>query len=74
VEASQQAWRPNNPWHELYTDIKRRHGKSNPRQGRRRAQGPDRRLAHPLLPAAVQAQRTTRDRPCPGKLSIRLAT
>ena len=30
VEASQQAWRPNNPWHELYTDIKRRHGKANP--------------------------------------------
>jgi transposase len=30
VEAAQQAWRPNNPWHELYTDIKRRHGKSNP--------------------------------------------
>jgi transposase len=30
VEAAQQAWRPNNPWHELYSDIKRRHGKSNP--------------------------------------------
>ncbi|MFQ5427116.1 MAG: IS110 family transposase, partial [Gaiellales bacterium] len=30
VEASQQAWRPNNPWHTLYTDIKHRHGKSNP--------------------------------------------
>lgn len=30
VEAAQQAWRPTNPWHELYTDIKRRHGKSNP--------------------------------------------
>ena len=30
VEASQQAWRPNNPWHELYSDIKRRHGKANP--------------------------------------------
>jgi transposase len=30
VEASQQAWRPTNPWHQLYTDIKRRHGKSNP--------------------------------------------
>jgi len=32
VEAAQQAWRPNNPWHELYTDIKRRHGKANPAQ------------------------------------------
>jgi transposase len=30
VEAAQQAWRPNNPWHGLYTDIKRRHGKANP--------------------------------------------
>lgn len=30
VEAAQQAWRPNNPWHALYTDIKRRHAKSNP--------------------------------------------
>src|SRR4051812_25182823 len=30
VEASQQAWRPNNPWHRLYTDTKHRHGKSNP--------------------------------------------
>ena len=30
VEAAQQAWRPTNPWHELYTDIKRRHGKANP--------------------------------------------
>jgi transposase len=30
VEASQHAWRPNNPWHQLYTDIKRRHGKANP--------------------------------------------
>ena len=30
VEAAQQAWRPTSPWHQLYTDIKRRHGKSNP--------------------------------------------
>jgi len=30
VEAAQQAWRPSNPWHELYDDIKRRHGKANP--------------------------------------------
>jgi transposase len=30
VEAAQQAWRPSNPWHELYVDIKRRHGKPNP--------------------------------------------
>jgi transposase len=30
VEAAQQAWRPTNPWHRLYTDTKTRHGKSNP--------------------------------------------
>jgi transposase len=30
VEAAQQAWRPNNPWHELYLDVKQRHGKANP--------------------------------------------
>jgi transposase len=30
VEAAQQAWRPSNPWHELYADIKRRHAKANP--------------------------------------------
>jgi transposase len=30
VEAAQQAWRPRNPWHELYADVKRRHGKANP--------------------------------------------
>jgi transposase len=30
VEAAQQAWRPTNPWHQLYADVKHRHGKSNP--------------------------------------------
>jgi transposase len=30
VEAAQQAWRPHNPWHPLYSDVKRRHGKANP--------------------------------------------
>jgi transposase len=30
VEAAQQAWRPTNPWHPLYADITRRHGKPNP--------------------------------------------
>ncbi len=30
VEAAQQAWRPANPWHRLYTDTKTRHGKANP--------------------------------------------
>lgn len=30
VEAAQQAWRPTNPWHRLYTDTKARHSKANP--------------------------------------------
>jgi len=30
VEAAQQAWRANNPWHALYARTKQRHGKSNP--------------------------------------------
>jgi transposase len=30
VEAAQPAWRPSNPWHELYTDVKQRTGKANP--------------------------------------------
>jgi len=67
VEASQQAWRPNNVARALHRhQAPPRQGQ--PRQGRRRPQGPDRRLARPRTPAAVQAQRTTRDRSCPGKL------
>src|SRR3954470_13586447 len=31
IEAAQQAWRPNNPWHQLYLDVKQRcAGKGNP--------------------------------------------
>jgi transposase len=31
IEAAQQAWRPNNPWHQLYLDVKQRcGGKGNP--------------------------------------------
>jgi transposase len=31
IEAAQQAWRPNNPWHQLYVDVKARcGGKGNP--------------------------------------------
>jgi transposase len=31
IEAAQQAWRPNNPWHELYLDVKKHcGGKGNP--------------------------------------------
>jgi transposase len=31
IEAAQQAWRPNNPWHDLYLEVKKRcGGKGNP--------------------------------------------
>jgi len=31
IEAAQQAWRPSNPWHQLYLDVKQRcGGKGNP--------------------------------------------
>jgi hypothetical protein len=31
IEAAQQAWRPNNPWNQLYLDVKQRCGaKGNP--------------------------------------------
>jgi len=31
IEAAQQAWRPSNPWHQLYVDVKQRcDGKGNP--------------------------------------------
>ena len=29
VEAAQHAWRPQNPWHRLYVDVRRRHGHGN---------------------------------------------
>ena len=28
VEAAQHAWRPTNPWHQLYTDVAKRAGKN----------------------------------------------
>ena len=68
VEASQHAWRPTTPWNPLYGDIKRRHGKANPGQVRRRAQGPHRQLARPLPQRAVRTERRARHRSCPGKL------
>jgi transposase len=29
VEAAQHAWRPQNPWHRLYVDVRKRHGHGN---------------------------------------------
>lgn len=74
VEAAQHGWRPSNPWHELYTDIKRRHGKANPAKAA---------VARKILVAAWHilslqqpfkpgASRATD--PVPASSSIRLAT
>ncbi len=73
VEAAQQAWRPSNPWHPLYTDIKHRHGKANPAKAA---------VARKVLIAAwhvlsleqpfkLSASRATQ--PVPASSSIRLA-
>ena len=73
IEAAQQAWRPNNPWHPLYLDVKARcGGKGQPREGRRRVQGSHRGMAraraaaalHPFAPAR-------RGSSCPGELQLR---
>ena len=73
VEAAQQAWRPNNPWHRLYTDTKKRHGKSNPAKAA---------VARKILIAAwhvlslqqpFKASATGGADPAPASSSIRLA-
>ena len=69
VEAAQHAWRPTNPWHQLYTDLAAAR-RQEPGQVRRRAQGPDRRLARPLAPATLQARRAATARSCLGKLPL----
>ena len=69
VEAAQHAWRPDQP---LAPALHRRRQarRQEPRQVRRRAQDPDRRLARPLAPAALQARRATPAPPCLGKLPL----
>ena len=53
IEAAQQAWRPNNPWNQLYIDVKQRcGGKGNP------AKAPA-----PAAKAAVTALLTKNKRP-----------
>jgi transposase len=37
VEAAQHAWRPQNPWHRLYVDVRKRHGHATPPSPRSRA-------------------------------------
>jgi transposase len=73
IEAAQHAWRPTNPWHRLYTDTKRRHGKTNPAKTA---------IAREVLIAAWHVlslqepfKRHATDSPkiCPGKLPDYLA-
>ena len=73
VEASQHAWRPSNPWHELYSEIKRRHGKANPAKAAvaRKILIASWHILHrnqPFKPAAPRAAD-----PVPASSSIRLA-
>ena len=68
VEAAHQSWRPSNPWHELDTDLTKRHGK-NPAKSAR-PQDPDRRLARALTRPALQAQPPPRHDSCLGKLPL----
>jgi hypothetical protein len=73
VEAARQAWRPTHPWHELYSDIKRRHGTAIPAKA-----AVARKIfiaSWPSCPAisrsSPSAPRATD--PVPGSSSIRLA-
>jgi len=73
IEAAQQAWRPNNPWHQLYLDVKGRcGGKGQPRQGRRRPQSPHRGMARARTPTVLDAfAPARRASSCPGELQLR---
>jgi hypothetical protein len=73
IEAAQQAWRPNNPWQSA---LPRRQGalrrQGQPRQGRRRAQGPNRQLARAIPPAALHSFAPARcGSSCSGELQLR---
>jgi hypothetical protein len=61
VEAAQHASRPSNPWNQLHQPGRPK--REEPRQVRRRAQDPDRRLARRFAPATVQARRAPRPTP-----------
>jgi transposase len=62
VEAAQPAWRPSNPWHQLYANLVER--RQEPGQGRRRAQDPDRRPGTSSRAKTLQARRAAPARSC----------
>lgn len=70
VEAAQAAWRPSNPWHRLYTDVKKRTGKANPAKAAVCAQSLDRLLARAQPRRTVQAEPHPAHRSCPGQLQL----
>ena len=70
VEAAQHAWRPPATPAAPALHRRRQTRRQEPRQVRRRPQDPDRHLARPVPPAAVQARRATPARPCLGKLPL----
>jgi transposase len=71
VEAAQQAWRETNPLAPALPRDGQAPGQDQRRQGSRRAQGADRRLARALAQRAVQAlPPPRRRRPCPGQLPL----
>ncbi len=79
VEAAQHAWRPQNPWHRLYTDVRGRQGHGNAAKS---AVARKVLIAvwhvwsrqEPFKPAAASAATIVRGklRPAPGRLTARL--
>ena len=73
VEAAHQAWRPTNPWHQLYTQLAARHGKNPAKSAVARkvliAAWHILSLGEPFKPSATRATD-----PVPASSSTRLAT
>jgi transposase len=64
IEAAQCAWRPSNPWHPLYRDVKQRTGKPNPAKAA---------VARKVLIAVwhvLAREQPARPHHCPGKLPL----
>jgi hypothetical protein len=60
VEAAQHAWRPSNPWHQLYSDLAQRAGKNPAKQQPFKPAAPRR----PILPRQARAAFWPPDGPC----------
>lgn len=68
VEAAQQGWRPQNPWHRLYVDVRRRQGNGNAAKAAVARKGPDRLLARTRPQRTLQARCQSGSADRPGKL------